>query len=206
MKKSLSYITKLCSLLLITSNFSFAQDDEPLLDEHDIVVDIKKKENTNRRDNGQIDNTSYEISVVGKKKKTNIDALSVKYEIFYFTDNNDLRKGGTYKSVKGSFDVSSTSATEDNPKKTVSVAIHDTVTIERRDRGRRNNRRNNNNNNNNRLDRIVTGKREDELFGVLVDVLENGKIIATYADTQRVLRRVEGLRDKNEQVTPQSFK
>jgi len=190
---------------LILSSFSSAQTLDNTVNERDLEIDIKKRSNFNRKDGGNIKATTFHIVVEGRKRNVDIESLTVSYEIFYYIDNNDLAKGGKYTSKKGFFNPSETNGSEDKPFVTEAINIHDTVRIERNNRGRRG-RNNNNNTNNNRNDRRVTGVREDEMIGVLVDITQNGKIIATLSDNTRILKRALALRKENKPITAQSFK
>ena len=52
----------------------------------------------------------------------------------------------------------------------------------------------------------VTGERKDKLIGILVDIYQNDKLIASYSDRSRIVKIAEKLRKEKKELTPKAFK
>ena len=213
-------MTKLISTSLIIAFYTFIcsgiASAESTAEKRDFKITINKKSDKNgaiaqygedirhyaysTKHNGEIDTVHFEvIAQADDRAVKDPSSVSIKYEIFYFEDSESLKRGGLYKSAKGTLSLEESRDAQKTPLKTDSVKIHDTVTI-------KDNRRSRRRNSDDPLITEVTGERKDKLIGILVDIYQNDKLIASYSDRSRIVKIAEKLRKEKKELTPEAFK
>ena len=174
---------------------------ESTAEKRDFKITINKKSDAYpTKHDGKINTVHFEvIAQADDRAVKNPSSVSIKYEIFYFEDSESLKRGGLYKSAKGTLSLEESRDAQKTPLKTDSVKIHDTVTIKDNSRSRRRN-------SDEPLITEVTGERKDKLIGILVDIYQNDKLIASYSDRSRIVKIAEKLRKEKKELTPKAFK
>ena len=198
-------MTKLIYTSLIMAFYTFIcsgiASAESTAEKRDFKITINKKSDAYpTKHDGKINTVHFEvIAQADDRAVKNPSSVSIKYEIFYFEDSESLKRGGLYKSAKGTLSLEESRDAQKTPLKTDSVKIHDTVTIKDNSRSRRRN-------SDEPLITEVTGERKDKLIGILVDIYQNDKLIASYSDRSRIVKIAEKLRKEKKELTPKAFK
>ena len=166
------------------------------LERRDFRIAINKKSKSESNgDKGKSKSAFYEIVARADDKAVpDPSVLKINYMIIYSI-------GDDHKSEKGTLEFGSD---RDEQRKVPLVTKSIKISEESKQNNKRNNNKRNNNKNNNNNKKKE--KKDTKITGVVLDIMQDGEIIATFTNPNQLLRKVEDLREEGTTLSAEAFK